>query len=748
MPDYEDLFLIQLLLENNFITVQELHDPLCLFYRKSVRGENVHLIDIIEQLGLLNSDELYKLSLKITKLISSICPTFVLPTQNIVLQDCKQEKLLGTNSLGSSYLVHCPQKGSCLYKKLDGIISRNTKFTRHLLSQLKKIENFRHENVADIYKVDVENQIILREFIVGETLESLLYKKSLRWDEASIILWDVVHGLQALYNQGLLHKNLKPCNIILADNNHAKIVDFYLPPTVSTYLAPEQKQRKKSDLRADIYSLGLIYYQCLGGNLSNGFDLTTLKDIPEPILSLLEKMTNEDSEQRYNSYDTLIKNIEESFKTLNLDIANTESDTEKQAHIEETVESILQDLLPTWRDKIQAACAKHKFYEELAPMIQTFYHRYYQIMGRVGIEFLDETLENLRKVVTAELAESTDIDEHTPIDTGSFDNIPATPVQEVAHKGYNPINENEILDADIPTADLAEVTPESFFQDLSDLDNDMQDTTMDAVSVDDSNLDSFPQEKDFDMIFGKPSGGSYFSSDATATGRYISSIAQGVNAVSITEDAENLESNLNLEPVSVDEESIRKKIDSSENEETENNNEETENNNESKLKPAFPKKQESNPAPTVEGTKLKPAFPKKQETNSNPTPAVEGTKLKPAFPKKQTQQHPTYSFKPIFPSIPKETSTQNAEKNEQAEQPAKSTDAQWKRPASEIHISEKPLPDPSVMLELAKQDAQDSKNMEEQEQKEEQENNVEKVGLTEEEKAAKLKPYFFNSNNK
>ena len=743
MPDYEDLFLIQLLLENNIVTVQELHDPLCLFYRKSVSGKNVHLIDIIEQLGLLNSDELYKLSLKIAKLISSICPTFVLPTQNIILQDCKQEKLLGTNSLGSSYLVHCPQKGSCLYKKLDGIISRNTKFTHHFLSQLKKIENFRHENVADLYKVDVENQIILREFIVGETLESLIHKKSLCWDEASIILWDVVHGLQALYNQGLLHKNLKPCNIILADNNHAKIVDFYLPPTVSTYLAPEQKQKKKSDLRADIYSLGLIYYQCLGGNLSNGFDLTTLKEIPEPIISLLEKMTNEDYEQRYNSYDALIQDITESLKKLDLDIAHIESDTDKQAHIEETVESILQDLLPTWRDKIQAACAKHKFYEELAPMIQTFYQRYYQIMGRVGLEYLDETLENLRKVVTSELAESTDIDEHTPVETGSFDNIPATPIQEVKPKGCIPINENEILEADIPTADLAEVTPESFFQDLSDLDSDMQDTAMDAVSVDDTTLDSFPQEKDFDMIFGKPSGGSYFSSDASATGRYVSSIAQGANNVSITEDAENLESNLNLEPVSVAEESIHKKIDSSEHEEIENK-------DESKLKPAFPKKQEtsSNDIPTVEGTKLKPAFFKKQETSSNPAPAVEGTKLKPAFPKKQTQQHPTYSFKPIFPSIPKETATQNAEKKEQEEQQAKSTEAQWKRPASEIHISEKPLPDPSVMLELAKQDAQDSKKMEEQETKEEQENNAEKVGLTEEEKAAKLKPYFFNSNNK
>ena len=152
------------------------------------------------------------------------------------------------------------------------------------------------------------------EFVEGVTLREAIRRKSLTPTEALRVVSEICGALQFAHDQGIVHRDIKPENILLSKNGHVKIADFglakllalpeiELPLTASRhivgtphYMAPEQMERPlEVDHRADIYSLGVVFYEMLTGELPIGrFDPPSRKVIvdvrlDEVVLRTLEK---------------------------------------------------------------------------------------------------------------------------------------------------------------------------------------------------------------------------------------------------------------------------------------------------------------------------------------------------------------------------------------------------------------------------------------------------------------------------
>ncbi len=238
-----------------------------------------------------------------------------------------QEKI-GTSPLGNVYKIQHPTYGVCALKLLEGKVTQNKTFIQKFLQSLEKYKNIQNKSFPQIHAIgDKENFFVLREFVYGTNLkEALDAKKQFSIQEIHKIFMDICNALSAVSKIGLVHKNLKPGNIILENTGTLKILDFCLPPTIPYYLSPEQCEGKKSDIRSDIYSLGILYFYCLSGCLP--FAQTSSKEVmshhiktplpditgfrnnlPKTILDLLNKLTAKMPQNRYQNYEEFVPSI-------------------------------------------------------------------------------------------------------------------------------------------------------------------------------------------------------------------------------------------------------------------------------------------------------------------------------------------------------------------------------------------------------------------------------------------------------
>ncbi len=255
-----------------------------------------------------------------------------------VIRDAQVHEKVGYSGLGTIYRIAHPVYGVCALKILEGKASKNPKFLSRFITSIAKAKTLRHDNIAQIYDVgDNDIFFVLREMIEGKNLtQHVLQEKQIEqvgFPEATRIFLEIIAGLQEALGLGLVHRNLKPNNLILSTENCIKIVDFSLPPTTPQYLSPEQCQGKRSDIRSDIYSLGAIYFFLLTGK--EIFEAKRVKeimqkhleepcpnilevrpDLPSGIELLLYKMLAKNPQERFHSYEEVLANIDEIQKSL------------------------------------------------------------------------------------------------------------------------------------------------------------------------------------------------------------------------------------------------------------------------------------------------------------------------------------------------------------------------------------------------------------------------------------------------
>jgi len=167
-------------------------------------------------------------------------------------------------------------------KFLPPDLSRDQEANERFMQEAKAASALNHENVCVVY--DIKETEDGRLFIVmplydGQTLKYRYEAGSLDSDQAVDIVRQIASGLAAAHDKGITHRDIKPANIMVTDSGRVIILDFGLAKltggldltktgsTVGTafYMSPEQVRGESVDARADLWSLGVVFYQLLTG---------------------------------------------------------------------------------------------------------------------------------------------------------------------------------------------------------------------------------------------------------------------------------------------------------------------------------------------------------------------------------------------------------------------------------------------------------------------------------------------------
>jgi predicted Ser/Thr protein kinase len=201
-------------------------------------------------------------------------------------------ELLGQGGMGIVYKAHHPRLDRFVALKiLPAEAGRDSAFAERFAREARALAKLTHPSIVAVYDFgESEGRFhLLMEFVDGVNLRYLLRERRLKPEEALKIVPQICEALQYAHDQGVVHRDIKPENILLDKMGHVKIADFGLAKLLGTktadsaltgpqqimgtphYMAPEQMERPLAvDHRADIYSLGVVFYEMLTGELPLG----------------------------------------------------------------------------------------------------------------------------------------------------------------------------------------------------------------------------------------------------------------------------------------------------------------------------------------------------------------------------------------------------------------------------------------------------------------------------------------------
>ena len=239
---------------------------------------------------------------------------------------------VGEGGMGKVYEAYDNAlKRKVAVKRIKPELLRNDYVREQFLSEARMVAMLRHPSIVEIYTViETANSLYLVfEYVEGQTLETRLDIDSyLDFDEVKHIFKSVCEGLAYAHNKGIVHCDIKPGNIMLADNGMAKLMDFGVAQKVAgpdkndshpvagtpAYMSPEQ-QKGYTSKQSDIYSLAVCLYEALVGQVPwsvKGFDITTKKivppseivpSLPPEIDELILRSLNADPKKRIQSVE-------------------------------------------------------------------------------------------------------------------------------------------------------------------------------------------------------------------------------------------------------------------------------------------------------------------------------------------------------------------------------------------------------------------------------------------------------------
>ncbi len=186
---------------------------------------------------------------------------------------------------------------SVVYKAYDNVDDRivavkilkeefanDDEFVRRFKNESKAIAVLSHPNIVKVFDVSFGDRIqyIVMEYVDGITLKEYIQKQGIiTWNDAVFFISQVLKALQHAHDKGIVHRDVKPQNIMLLPTGDIKVTDFGIARFSRTetetltenaigsvhYISPEQAQGKPTDERADIYSLGVVFYEMLAGRV-------------------------------------------------------------------------------------------------------------------------------------------------------------------------------------------------------------------------------------------------------------------------------------------------------------------------------------------------------------------------------------------------------------------------------------------------------------------------------------------------
>ncbi len=220
-------------------------------------------------------------------------------------------RTLGEGGMANVYLAYDTiLDRNVAVKVLRGDLASDEKFVRRFQREALSASNLYHPNIVQIYDFDQEDgqYYIVMEYVEGKTLKQLLKRRgSLTITEVIDIMSQLTDGMAHAHDSYIIHRDIKPQNIMILDNGMIKITDFGIAMALNStqltqtnsvmgsvhYLPPEQAAGRGSTIRSDIYSMGILMYELLTGSVpykgDNAVEIA-LKHLKEPLPSIREKL--------------------------------------------------------------------------------------------------------------------------------------------------------------------------------------------------------------------------------------------------------------------------------------------------------------------------------------------------------------------------------------------------------------------------------------------------------------------------
>lgn len=272
-----------------------------------------------------------------------------------VAGDYQIVKLLGEGGMGEVFAAQHRTLGHrTAFKVLRREIMNNQEAVERFRQEARLIARVRHQNLIDIFDIGElpdGRLYYVMEYLSGQSLASLLEKRRLPFREVMQIMRQLCAGLSAAHQAGIVHRDLKPENLFLVERAGEppllKLVDFGIAKTVGVdgesmkltrtgslvgtpfYMAPEQINGGKVDVRTDVYALGVILYEMCTGKLPFGGETlgevlighlqktvpplerdTQQFGIPQAIAPILAKLLAKNAEDRYESVAALVQDLD------------------------------------------------------------------------------------------------------------------------------------------------------------------------------------------------------------------------------------------------------------------------------------------------------------------------------------------------------------------------------------------------------------------------------------------------------
>ena len=316
---------------------------------------------------------------------------------------------VGSGGMATVYKAKCHVLNRYVAVKiLRDEFTTDSEFIKKFNTEAQSAASLTHPNIVSIFDVGNEGNLyyIVMELIQGKTLKEIIVEDGiLSWKWSTNIAMQIASALQTAHSNGIVHRDIKPHNIIITEDGVAKVTDFGIAKAVSNstitafgttigsvhYFSPEHARGGFTDAKSDLYSLGVVMYEMLTGRVP--FDADTPvsvalkqvqeepvapieynKDIPASINKIILKAMQKDPNLRYQSADEMLYDLDMALKNPDGDFVTVKRETNssptqrvqtiKESDIEKNIKNNKNSKKK--KGKLKEFFEKHKFLKILA----------------------------------------------------------------------------------------------------------------------------------------------------------------------------------------------------------------------------------------------------------------------------------------------------------------------------------------------------------------------------------------------
>ncbi len=262
-------------------------------------------------------------------------------------------ELIGSGGMAMVYKAKCHRLNRLVaVKVLKSDFASDADFRRRFYDESQAIAMLSHPNIVSVYDVSRSSpEYIVMELIDGITLKQYMERRGqLNWREALHFITQIMKGLSHAHSRGIVHRDIKPQNIMVLRDGSVKVTDFGIASLSNSantmtqealgsvhYISPEQAKGNRPDARSDIYSAGVVLYEMLTNRLPFEGDnavsvaiqhLSSVPlspreinpEVPETLEKICMKAMASDISRRYQTADEMLVDLEEFRKNPDVDL--------------------------------------------------------------------------------------------------------------------------------------------------------------------------------------------------------------------------------------------------------------------------------------------------------------------------------------------------------------------------------------------------------------------------------------------